>query len=382
MEILRKLRPLLLIGTALLFAVFATVYIFRFFNRANLEKALHGRDGFSVLFVVTSAADEKKVQVVSVAQIFPATQRIGVISFFPATHLKDTEASLEDLYKAKGVTAVSSAVGEFLGDRMAAYVRVKDNTLAQFVDLLGGIDYFLPGSDLLKDENLPRGQFVLDGSLVPRLLNPPEKNEYTPAFKLFRYYSLFLNAWNQRVKLWPLIKDEKIFAVAAKNIETNTSPSDLFALCQHFSTQKAWLPILLEVPVRRVKDAFHVDRDSASLYFRTLTRQLTQKEHPFVNDPPKMEVKNGTHVANLARTMRTELSRKGVQILEFTNADHNDYEKTILLGTSGNAFYLESIARIMGVQKSYAAVNRSLFTDLVLVLGKDYNKLKGEEVIR
>jgi len=382
MEILRKLRPLFLIGAALVFAVFATVYIFKFFNRANLEKALNGRDGFSILFVVTSAADDKKVQVVSVAQVFPATQRIGVISFFPATHLKDTDASLEALFKANGVPAVSSAVSEFLGERITAYFRVRDTTLAQFVDILGGIDYFLPAADQLKDENLPRGQFVLDGSLVPRLLNPPEKNEYTPAFKLFRYYSLLLNAWHQRAKLWPLIKDEKVFALAVKSIETNTSASDLFSLCQSFATQKSWLPILLEVPVRRVKDAFHVDRDAAAVYFRTLTRQLTQKEHPFVNDPPKMEVKNGTHVANLARTMRTELSRKGVQILEFTNADHNDYDKTILLGTSGNAFYLESIARIMGVQKSYAAVNRSLFTDLVLVLGKDYNKLKGEEVIR
>ncbi|MBN8220484.1 MAG: LCP family protein [Spirochaetes bacterium] len=382
MEILRKLRPLFLVAVALTVAVFATIYIFKFFNRASLEKALNGRDGFSLLFVVTSAQDDKKVQVVSVAQIFPATQRIGVVSFFPATRLKDDASSLEEIFKSKGVSGVSSAVSEFLGERIVAYVKARDNNLAQFVDILGGIDYFLSAADLLKDENLPRGQFILDGSLVSRLLNPPEKNEYTPAFKLFRYYSLFLNAWNQRTRLWPLLKEEKIFALAVKNLETNTSASDLFALSQTFATQKGWVPILVEVPVRRVKDAFHVDKDSVALYLRTLTKQLTQKDHPFVNDPPKMEVKNGTHVANLARTMRTELSRKGVQILEFTNADHNDYEKTILLGTSGNAFYLESIARIMGVQKSYAAVNRSLFTDLVLVLGKDYNKLKGEEVVR
>lgn len=382
MEILRKLRPLFLVAVALTVAVFATIYIFKFFNRASLEKALNGRDGFSLLFVVTSAQDDKKVQVVSVGQIFPATQRIGVVSFFPATRLKDDAASLEEIFKSKGVSGVSSAVSEFLGERIVAYVKARDNNLAQFVDILGGIDYFLSAADLLKDENLPRGQFVLDGGLVARLLNPPEKNEYTPAFKLFRYYSLFLNAWNQRTRLWPLLKEEKIFALAVKNLETNTSASDLFALSQTFATQKGWVPILVEVPVRRVKDAFYVDKDSVALYLRTLTKQLTQKDHPFVNDPPKMEVKNGTHVANLARTMRTELSRKGVQILEFTNADHNDYEKTILLGTSGNAFYLESIARIMGVQKSYAAVNRSLFTDLVLVLGKDYNKLKGEEVVR
>lgn len=382
MELIKKFRPLFLAAFAVAFAVFATVYIFKFFNRANIEKALAGRDGFSILFVVTSASDEKKVQVISVAQVFPATQRIGVVSFYPATHLSESAPSLEGAFKSGGISGIKNAVEEFLGEKLLAYVKVRDTALADFVDILGGVEYFLPKDDRLKDENLPRGQFVLDGSLVPRLLNPPERNEYTPAFKLFRYYSLFLNVWNQRGRLWPLIKDEKTFALAVKHIETNSAAYDLYALSREFATQKNWVPILLEVPVRRVKDAFHVDKESAALYFRNLTKQLTQKEHPFVSEPPKMEVKNGTHVANLARTMRAELSRKGVQILEFTNADHNDYDQTILLGTSGNAFYLESISRILGVQRSYAAVNRSLFTDLVLVLGKDYNKLKGEEVIR
>ncbi|MBS0619130.1 MAG: LCP family protein [Spirochaetes bacterium] len=382
MEFLRKVRPLLVVATATVFVVIATVYLFKFFSRTSVEKALNSRNGFSIVFLVTAASDEKKMQVASVVQIFPATQRIGVISFYPATRLKDNEASLEELFRAGGVSSVNSAITEFLGERSIAHVRVRDTVLAQFVDILGGIDYFLPAADLLKDENLPRGQFILDGSLVLRLLNPPEKNEYTPAFKLFRYYSLLLNAWNQRAQLWPLLKDEKVFAYAVRNVETNASAADLFALCKQFATQRSWVPVLLEVPVRRVKDSFYVDKDSAALSFRNLTKQLTQKDHPFLNEPPKMEVKNGTHVPNLARTMRAELSRKGVQILEFTNADHNDYDQTLLLGTSGNAFYLESIARIIGVQKSYATVNRSLFTDLVLVLGKDYNKLKGEEVTR
>jgi hypothetical protein len=382
MQFLRKVRPLLVIGAAVTLAIFATIYLFRFFNRANIEKALAGKDRFSIAFVVTSANDEKKVQVVSVAQIFPTTQRIGVVSFYPAIRLKDNASSLEQIYKAHGVGAINDTVSEFLGERVSIYFKLRDTALAHLVDVLGGIDYFLPAGELLKDENLPKGQFILDGSLVPRLLNPPEKNEYTPAFKLFRYYSLLLNAWNQRTRLWPIIKDEKMFAIAARDVETNASAHDLFVLAQSFATQKSWLPILLEVPVRRVKDAFYVDKESAALYFRNLTRQLTQKEHPFVNEPPKMEVKNGTHVPNLARTMRSELARKGVQILEFTNADHNEYDETILLSTSGNAFYLESIARMVGVRRSYAAVNRSLFTDLVLILGKDYNKLKGEEVLR
>jgi hypothetical protein len=60
MDALKKIKPLLLIAFAITLAIFATVQVFRFFNRANLEKALNGRDGFSVLFLVTSAATTKR----------------------------------------------------------------------------------------------------------------------------------------------------------------------------------------------------------------------------------------------------------------------------------------------------------------------------------
>ncbi|HRP70595.1 MAG TPA: hypothetical protein PLY93_13785, partial [Turneriella sp.] len=80
MNVLRKLAPFFLIGLILTGVVVGTVFTFKFFNRANLEKALASSDGFSLLFVVTSAIDDKKIQVISVAEIFPATRRIGVVS--------------------------------------------------------------------------------------------------------------------------------------------------------------------------------------------------------------------------------------------------------------------------------------------------------------
>jgi uncharacterized caspase-like protein len=75
MNILRKIRPLLAVVLVVVLAGFATAYIFKFFNRASLEKALNGQDGFSMLFVVNSAADEKKTHVISVVD---ATHRSGV----------------------------------------------------------------------------------------------------------------------------------------------------------------------------------------------------------------------------------------------------------------------------------------------------------------
>jgi hypothetical protein len=55
--------------------------------------------------------------------------------FYPAIRIKDNEPSLEEIYRNKGVSAVSDALAEFLGDRIPVYVKVRDSVLAQFVDM-------------------------------------------------------------------------------------------------------------------------------------------------------------------------------------------------------------------------------------------------------
>lgn len=92
-----------------------------------------------------------------------------------------------------------------------------------------------------------------------------------------------------------------------------------------------------------------------------------------------MDIQNGAGIDNLAKKMRYTLTKKGIQVLEFTNADHSDYKKSILINTSATPHLTKNVSQLLGVDKVYYSVNKSMFTDMVLILGDDYKQIKVKD---
>ena len=215
---------------------------------------------------------------------------------------------------------------------------------------------------------------------MTRLISPPtNNNEYSPAFQLFRHYSLILNLWHHRKTKWEILKNPEILNLALGSVKTNLNAEEILFLGNTIWLEKNWMPLFLETPVKRIKDDFIIDTEATLFYLKSFKKILSDKTNPYVEMPPKMEVKNGTDVPNLARELRNKLSSKGVQVIEFANADHHDYENTILIDTGANPYYLETVARMISTEKAYHSVNKALFTDLVMILGRDYKKLNLEK---
>jgi hypothetical protein len=371
------------ISVIALIASFTGYQIFRFVNRTKVESLFRQKDTFSILISAeSSSAKGRQIRFLTVATVNVANKRIGFLSFFPQTKMVAGQPSLQEILVKDSEKEVRKTLGKYAGTDISYYLSAKFEDVRKLIDLIEGVPYFLWSPDILKGENLPVGEFVLDGSLLDKLVNIPEQNEYSPAFQLFRNYSLLLNMWQVRKDKWEILRKEKVFAQAVAGLNTNLNPGDLYYMADTFFGEKGWLLNFIEAPVKRVKDSFILDEDAMSLYLKNFRKTLTQPENPWAAEPPKMEIKNGTEVPNLARALRGKLSRKGVQVLEFTNADRNDYNNSVLLNTSGQPFYLESAASILGVTRVYHAVNRSLFTDLVLVLGGDYRNLKLDDKVK
>lgn len=361
-------------------ASFAGYQIFRFVNRTKVESMFRKKEPFSILLSAElTSVKGRQVRFLSIATINPANKRIGFISFFPQTKMGVKEPALQDIIVKESDKALGKVLTRFASTDISYFLNVKLENIRKLIDLMEGVPYFLWSPDILKSESLPAGEFLLDGSLVEKLINIPEQNEYSPAFQLFRNYSLLLNMWQVRKEKWEILRNEKVFALAISGINTNLNPADLYYMGEIFFMEKGWLLNFMEAPVKRVKDSFIIDEDAMTLYLKNFKKIMTLPENPYLQESAKVEIKNGTEVPNLARTLRNKLSRKGLQILEFTNADRNDYAYSVLLDTSGQPFYLDSAADSLGISRVYHAVNRSLFTDLVLVLGEDYRTLKLDE---
>jgi hypothetical protein len=162
----------------------------------------------------------------------------------------------------------------------------------------------------------------------------------------------------------------------SKLVDTNLSNSELYKLSKRFGLTEGWHLTSIEIPVKRLDNGFLADLDSTALFLKNFKKDLGEHENPFLTRMPRMEIKNGTEVNNLAKKIQNSIGRKGIVVVEFTNANAHDYKNTILLDVAGNTYYYYSIAKTLGITNKYALINKSSFTDMTLILGKDYGKLK------
>ncbi|MDH4200544.1 MAG: LCP family protein [Spirochaetia bacterium] len=352
--------------------------VFQIITRTPVESFFRDKDSFGILVICKQKISEKESHVTffSVATIYPKTQRIGFISFLPQTRMKVGEPTLEEKINFTKPVDISEDISNLLNIPIPYYIETDMEGLSKVVDLIEGVPSFMWGPAIVEGEQIPSGEFILNGSMISRFLNPPVKNETKPAIDLYRYYSLIYNIWNNRENKWNLLSSEGVFTIFSKTIETNLTESELFALGKKFGFSEGWHLTSIEIPVKRLENGFIADLDSTALFLKNFKKDLMEHENPFLTRMPRMEIKNGTAISNLAKKIQNSIGRKGIVVIEFSNADQHDYQNSILLDVEGNTYYSYMIAKSLNIERKYALINKSSFTDMTLILGKDYGKIK------
>lgn len=354
-------------------------YVYRALHKTDIEKRFQEKEPFGILMIVKNEDDPKRpISFFSVVTVYPKYERLGFISFYPETRMESDEAPLTKRLEHSRIIDITGELSAKLGYSIPYHLVVNFSQIARFVDLIEGVDYFLWQPQMYGENSFPGGEFLLDGSMIPNLLTVSLETESAPAIQLFRHYSLFLNIWNDRQEKWEKLNNPKLWQIAAQDIETNLSLEDIIYFGEKIFSNDRWMPLFLEAAVKRKKDHFVLDHDATALYLKNFRKKLVSSSLLNAEDPPRLEIRNGTNINNLAKQYRGDLNRKGILVVEFSNADRHDYEHSILLNVSANDYYLQSVANSIGISRVYANVNKSLFTDMILILGKDYEKLKIE----
>lgn len=363
---------------ALLLLFFFIVYqTYQVLHRGEIEKLFDLNKNFSILLVGSSPQNDDKENVIfiSVATVYPQTSKIGLISFFPETRLKENTPTLSQRLQEEDISKVSQDLATIMGVEIPFYIKTSLSTVSEFVDLVEGVPYYIWQPDVPPQENFPQGEFILDGSLIKKLLNMKVEGEFFQAKRLYRQYSFLLNFWKERSNKWQILRDKDIFKKASGAIKSNLQISELYFLSQVLMSEKAWLPLFMEVSAIKKGDNFVMDAETTALFLKDFQKKLSKQEENFNEESPRMEIRNGTDTSGLARKMRNKVAQRGVRVLEFSNADRNDYPKTILIDRSANVNFVQNFSLLMGADY-YFSINRSIFTDIVVIIGNDYHDLK------
>ena len=132
---------------------------------------------------------------------------------------------------------------------------------------------------------------------------------------------------------------------------------------------------------------------------QTQTGVPIQVKFPTMPDTPKLatelyaadpvldiqiEILNGCGTPGIAAKFSQFLREKRVDVVRSENADHFEYEKTILIQRTENVNGMQHVAEalkfdIKNPDQVITSVDPNLDVDLTLIIGKDYNSISAKK---
>ena len=118
-----------------------------------------------------------------------------------------------------------------------------------------------------------------------------------------------------------------------------------------------------------------------SLKSDKVVKGITDTSKSITNQPNlsiQLDVQNGTTENGVASDFTEYLRKNNVDVVEMGNYKTQDIEKTIIIDRSGDQIKAKKVAYTLGVSERniIQQINNSLFLDVTVVIGKDFNELK------
>jgi len=221
-----------------------------------LKPFVIGKDPVNFLMMVGDK-EEANTDTMMLINFNPTTEKLSILSIPRDTRVNIPGAKIpkvNSLYARKGgEKLVVDAVSSLLGVNIKYYVYFNIATFRKVIDLLGGVDYYVP-VDMDYDDpvqnlhiHLKKGQQHLDGKKAEQLLRfrHPNGNRYTK--EMMKYYDgsdiKRINAQQnfvkelikQKANILYLPKLNEIIDVVYENLETNITLNEIFKLLKNVS---------------------------------------------------------------------------------------------------------------------------------------------------
>jgi anionic cell wall polymer biosynthesis LytR-Cps2A-Psr (LCP) family protein len=363
------------------------------FRTNPIQDALTGNKVINTLFVIE---DEKKPVSSYVLMYYPVTKRAAIFDIpgdlGQLLSRVNRVDRIDRVYDPARISVFGNEIEKLLGININFYIVITKENLVSIVDLLEGVRIFIPTPVSYREDDklimFPYGMTVLDGdkagvyatyslpyedrdtvaarrqpfftSLLRRHIEMSGSLENPAAAKL--YYSFFRSGINHRTL-------RLLFDEFTKIDIGRTSIRPVDGNLREVSGEMLVIP-LLEGSL--VKEIVHQTVGA-------LAREIDDDQGLTV------EVLNGTAVTGRAGRTADILRSFGYDILSISNADRNDYERTVIIYRSGNETLVRQLAgtircndiinevEMFAGQEESGIQGRELKADVTLIIGRNFD---------
>ena len=340
----------------------------------------------SVLLVVDNG---EKPLLTELLYFHPETRNGALISIPGETGslLKaiDRVARLETLYDARNTDLYTEAVGDLLGIPIEFTVRMSAADFERLVDIIGGVDIFIPNAvdDTVDGVRyiFPPGGVRLDGAKARSYI------EYRPVGEAVeertgrehRISQALLAGMSENADK---LRGDEVFPYVAgfihSDMDTKGLSSFLGTLSELDTSRFVFQGVLGN---RRTLDSQIVlfPYYDGKLIRETVgrVREALARDDEYGSDllTVRVEILNGTDINGLASRTARIYQSYGFRIASYTNADRNDYERTVVLDRRGNPDATRRVAELIRCDQIHSRIdeNGDETVDVTIILGKDFD---------
>ena len=387
---------ILLAAIVLLLAagVFAAAYTLR---TDPVEEAIAGDRVVNVLFIMEG--NQKPVSTY-VLMYYPKTRRAAVFDVPGETGFLIKRINrvdrIDTLYNPARIAGFENEIEALLGIDIGFAVVLTTGNLGKAVDLLEGVELFIPSELEIRLDNtpvrFPSGLSRLDGDQAALyvLHESPDEDRDAAAFRRQRFFLGFLKRQGEQNET---LKNPDVAKLYHSLLHTNMSQRArlrLFDELARIDTDRISVQSvggnLREVSGQMLRIPFYDGSLVKEIVRQTLGALSRQTEGSMSERVFTVEVLNGTAASGLAGRTAELIRGFGYDVIAIGNADRDTYEKTEIIDRSGQEAMAQSFADIIRCDnirfedpapENPAAEldiqNMEYRSDFTLIIGTDFN---------
>ncbi|MCE1206534.1 MAG: LCP family protein [Spirochaetia bacterium] len=331
---------------------------------------------------------EKKPISSQLLMFFPAKSKAALVDIPTnmAVILKSIKRMdrVDYVYKPQNPKTYVQEIAAYLDTPIQGYLVFSEKNLVKQVDLLGGIQIFIPQMILQEGKDgirLPGGYVTLDGDKALQYLKyrDPEETEADFLARRQKFSLMLMKRISQNANLLASKSGANSIVSAMNSNFSNPARKLLLAQMAKIDTDALLIQKITGM-YRTVEDQqlffpFYDGELVRDMLKQTMTAMISSDSTVSTKKSYTVEILNGTQEKGLANRTSDIFESFGYNVVSVGNAKTMDYDKTILIDRYGDKDALVAIGSVIKCDNfaDSAAYTGSVKADFTIILGKDFN---------
>jgi len=378
----------IIIGIIILIIIANLIFFVFLFQENAIEKKINADEHINILFTISH---NNKLLFSEVFLYNPVSNKGGLFYIPPNLGIRNESMGRFDkilsVYDSESLNEFKKVLEDLMHITIPFVIDITLDDIGNLVDLIGGIEVFI--SNPVNSENddgnkilLPSGSVVLDGDKVKIFTTYEGNIDNEQSSRKHRVIEGILTKIGN-IEINNFLLNENSFRYLKEYLNINFSESALKTFIiemNNLNTEQLVFKSVLgnEKEIEDIEGVVlfpFYEGELIKMNTKQLIETMSSLEVEYIGQvQATIEILNGTDEPGLAKSVKILFESMGITVVSIGNADHNQYEETIIINkksVNDDALKLSEILNFGIIQEEFDPESEH---DITVILGRDYNE--------